>query len=376
VSAFPYRLSWLVPALASIVLPAAAADTLVIIGTHSSGPGRGFSLAHFAAENGALTQPRFDGEAVAPSFFVVAADGRHLYACNSVRRGGLSAYAIDARSGRIDLLNRVDSGGAEPCYVSLDQTGRYALITNYDSGSVAVFALQPDGRVGARTAFEVHAGRGADPARQTRAHPHSIVVDPGNRFALAADLGADRIYIYRFNAKTGSLAPNDPPFAATPPGFGPRHLKFHPNGRWAYVTGEIENAVIGFHWDSNRGILSRFQSVSTLPPGFRGPNTAAEIVIHPTGKFLYVSNRGANTLAAFSIDPDTGRLAMIESVSSHGRMPRNMALDPAGRWLLATNYEGDNAAVFRIDARTGVLTLAGPPVSVRSPFGVRFLAVR
>jgi 6-phosphogluconolactonase len=375
VSASRYRLIRFVLGSATAVVPAAAAETLVIIGTHAAGPGRGFSLAHFEPGNGALTAPRFDAEAVAPSFFVVAPDGRHLYACNSVRQGGLSSYAIDARTGRIRLLNRVASGGAEPCYVSLDQTGRYALVANYDSGSVAVFALERDGRVGARTAFALHTGRSADPLRQTRAHAHSIVVDPGNCFALAADLGSDRIYVYRFDAKTGALAPNDPPFASTPPGFGPRHLTFHPNGRWGYVTGEIGNAVIGFAWNPVRGILRQFQSLSTLPPGFHGPDTAAEIAVRPDGKFLYVSNRGSDTLAAFSIDPDTGRLAMIGSVSSQGRMPRNLAIDPTGQWIVVTNCDADNAAVFRIDPRTGRLALAGPPVSVPYPFGVRFLAV-
>jgi 6-phosphogluconolactonase len=353
--------------------PAPAADALLLIGTHASGPGRGFSAAHFDTDTGVLGAPMPVLDAVAPSYFALASDGRRLYACNSVERGAISAYAVEPATGAMKLLNRVSSGGAEPCYISLDRTGRYALVANYDGGSIAVFAIQPDGRVGRRTAFIRHTGHSVDRRRQARAHPHSIIVDPGNAFALSADLGEDRVYVYRFDAATGALAPNNPAFASFPLGFGPRHLKFHPNGKWVYATAEMGGAVVAFNWDPLRGTLAQIQSVSTLPAGFLGINTTADILVHPGGGFLYASNRGPDTLAAFSIDKDSGRLRRIQTVSTQGHMPRNLAFDPTGRWLIAANHDGNNLAVFRVDGSSGLLTLAGPPVPATFPFGIRFL---
>jgi len=371
-----FRLRLLSFFLAAGVAPSLpAADMYVYFGTHSSGPGIGFSIAHFDTDTGTLTKPRFLTEAVEPAFFVIHPDGQHLYTCNSGSPGGVSAYKIERATGQLTLLNKEPAGGGDPSYICLDHTGRHVLFANYEGGNIAVFALKPDGSLGERTAFVQHTGSSVDPRRQKHAYAHSIIVDPTNRFALVADLGVDRLFVYRFDEKTGSLQPNDPPFAIIRPGSGPRHVKFHPNGRWVYLISEMGCTVTAFHWDSAHGALTEFQTVSTLPADFKGISNCAEIEVHPNGRFLYGSNRGHDSLAVFTIDPDTGRLALLEHVSTQGKTPRNFAFDPTGKWIICTNHGSDNAVVFRVDEATGRLTPAGPPVSVPSPFCERFLPV-
>jgi 6-phosphogluconolactonase len=212
-----------------------------------------------------------------------------------------------------------------------------------------------------------------NPERQTGPHPHSIVVDPGNRFALVPDLGADKVFVYRFNETSGALAPNNPPAAAVAPGSGPRHLAFHPNGRLAYLINELSSTVTAFRWDPERGLLSEFQTVKTLPDGFAGPSAAAEIVVHPNGRFLYASNRGHNSVAVFAIERDSGSLKLVELVPTEGKMPRNLAFDPSGRWLLVANHDSDNAVLFSVDDRTGRLAQHGEPIHAPNPYCIRFL---
>jgi len=249
------------------------------------------------------------------------------------------------------------------------------LAANYDGGNVAVFALDSNGALGDWTAFDQHTGHGINPKRQAEAHPHSIVVDPTNRFALVPDLGLDKVFVYRFDAKSGSLTPNSPPFVSVAPGSGARHIKFHPNGRWAYLINEIASTIIGFDWDPAKGTLAEFQTVSTLPAEFKGSSACSELEIHPNGRFLYGSNRGHDSLAAFAIDPETGRLLLVQIAPSGGKTPRNFAFDPTGKWIVCTNHDSDNAVVFRVDGDTGKLTQAGPPVAVPYPFCERFLPV-
>ena len=363
-------------AVSGLVPPLAAADLYVYLGTHRSGPGIGFSIAHFDTDTGVLTPPRFLVEAVEPAFFTIHPDGRHLYTCNSGAPGGVSAYAIDRATGQLTLLNKELSGGDDASYVCLDQTGRYVFVANYQGGNVAAFALKSDGSIGARTAFAQHTGRSVDPKRQTHAYAHSIIIDPTNRFVLVADLGLDRLFVYRFDAKDGSLQPNDPPFAAVAPGSGPRHVKFHPNGRWVYLINEMGCAITAFNWDTAQGRLTEFQTIPTLPPDFKGTNTCAEVEVHPNGKFLYGSNRGHDSIAIFAIDAASGRLTLVEHVPTQGKWPRNFAFDPSGRWMLVTNHNSDNAVVFRVDEATGHMTRTGEPVPVPFPFCERFLPVR
>jgi 6-phosphogluconolactonase len=352
------------------------ADMLTYFGTQRTGTNAGFSLAHFDTDTGVLTKPEFLLAATAPAFFVIHPDGRHLYTCNAASSGGVSAYEIEPHTGALKFLNRVSSGGAGPCYVSLDQTARFALVANYAGGSIAVFAIQPDGSLGERAAFVQHTGNSVNPQRQTHAYAHSIIVDPSNRFALVDDLGVDKIFVYHFNAQDGSLTPNDPPFAGIRPGSGPRHLAFHPNGRWVYVISEIASTVTAFNWNPANGSLAEFQTISALPENFNGTNTSAEIALHPNGKFLYASNRGDDSLAVFAIDPATGKLGLVERVSCGGRTPRFFTFDPTGKWLLCSNHGSDTTVVFRVDEKTGKLAQIGQPVSVSYPFCERFLPVQ
>ena len=370
-----YRaVSWLAAAAwtALALLPAAAADLTVYFGTHTAGPGKGFSVSHFDTVTGALSKPEFLLETPAPAYYVIAPGGRRLYSCNST--GFVSAYSIDPATAQLKLMNQKPSGGGDPSYISLDQTGHYVFAANYRGGNIAVWALAPDGSLGERTAFVQHTGSSVNPTRQSHAFAHSIRVDPTNRFVLVADLGLDKLFVYKFNVKDGSLTPNDPPFAKSAPGSGARHVVFHPNGRWVYLITEMGSTIMLFDWDTKRGALSEVQTVSTLPKDFQGTSTCAEIQVHPSGKFVYASNRGRDSIAVFSVDAKTGRLTLIQDVPSGGKTPRNFDMDPTAHWLLVTNHGSNTAMVFRIDQETGKLTPTGQSVDVPSPYCPRFLA--
>jgi 6-phosphogluconolactonase len=360
--------------LALSVVSAVAEELTVYFGTHTAAPGKGFSVSHFNTESGMLTKPEFLLETPAPAYYVIAPGGRRLYSCNST--GFISAYSIDPATAQLKLINQVPSGGGDPSYISLDRTSHFVLVANYEGGNIGVWALKPDGSLGERTAFVQHMGSSVNPLRQTHAYAHSIIVDPSNRFALVADLGLDKLFVYKFNVKDGSLAPNDPPFVKVTPGAGARHVIFHPNGKWVYLISEMGSRIFLFNWDGGPGTLTEVQSVSTLPPDFHGVSTCAEIKVHPNGKFLYASNRGHDSIAAFSIDAKTGRLTPIQHVPSGGKTPRNFDFDPAARWLLVTNHGSNTAMVFRINRKTGLLIPTGNPVDVPYPFCPRFLTVQ
>jgi 6-phosphogluconolactonase len=304
---------------------------------------------------------------------------RFLYAANEIanfggqKSGAVSAFAIDRGTGKLTFLNQVSSRGAGPCYVSLDKTGRFVLVANYDGGSVAVFPVHQDGRLGEASAFVQHQGHGVNPERQEGPHAHSIALSPDNRFALAADLGLDELLVYRFDAKRGSLAANQPPFAKVPAGAGPRHFDFSPGGKFVYVINEMGNTITTFSYNAARGELRELQSVSTLPKDFKGENTTAEVQVHPSGKFLYGSNRGHDSIAVFAIDAGTGKLTPVEITLTQGKEPRNFAIDPTGEYLFAANQNSNNIAVFRIDSQTGHLTPTGQVLEAPSPVCVTFV---
>jgi 6-phosphogluconolactonase len=360
---------------------ARAQDSWVLLGTHVGGAGHGFSVARFDSETGLLGFPHFLAEADAPGYFVLDSTGRHLYATvsentyNGEPTGAVSAYSIDPATARLTLLNQVPSSSANPAFVNLDATGHTLFVANYTGGTVAAFAIKPDGSIGERTAFIKYVGHGTDPDRQSQPHPHSIRVDPTNHFVLVPDLGLDQVHVYRFDPVLGTLTPNDPPFAELPPGSGPRHMVFSADGRFAYVISELASTVTVFSWDSARGKLSALQRVSTLSDDYKAPSTAAEVRLDPTGRFLYASNRGANTLAVFSVNADSGQLTPVEQVATEGKFPRNFEFDPTGRWLIVSNHDSENVVVFAIDSATGKLTEHQPPVSVPYPFAVRFVPI-
>lgn len=333
----------------------------------------GVAVAEFDPGSGALAAPRMIMEMRDPSHFTLAADGRRLYMCNAGTPGGVSAFAVeDQDTGALKFLNYRESRGRGPSYISLDKTGRYVLDANYGGGYVEIYSLAADGSLDRQTAFVQHAGSSVHP-RQDKPYAHWIRTDPGNRFALVADLGTDKIVVYRFDATTGKLAPNEPAFAKLNPGSGPRHLAFHPNGKWLYAVQELSNEVVAFKWDANKGELTQFQQVKTLPADFAGQNTAAEIAVRHDGRFLYTTNRGHDSLVVFSIDANSGELTLVQRVPSRGKVPRYFTFDPAEKWLIVSNQEGGNVAVFSVDGSSGELQPVGEPVELPKPMALAFL---
>jgi 6-phosphogluconolactonase len=289
----------------------------------------------------------------------------------------VSAYSVADAGRSLTLLNKVSSEGGDPSYVSLDKTGKYLFDANYQGGSIIAWALKPDGSIGDRTAFVQHTGSGTDPVRQKHPYAHSIIVDPTNRFVLTADLGLDKLFVYKFDVKDGSLTPSDPPFVSVDPGLGARHVVFHPNGRWVYLDTEMGSKIVFFHWDSAKGTLTQQQEVSMLAADFKGESAASEMRVSADGRFIYGANRyaaGDGDLVVFAVNQKTGELTAIQHVPSGGVTPRNFDFDPTGRWLLVTNHGSNTAMVFQIDRKAGTLTPVGEPVSVPYPFSPRFLA--
>jgi 6-phosphogluconolactonase len=375
---------------ASMGLAAADGQYLVYVGTytnwealeppHRTPPGarsEGIYVFRFDSASGKLEPLGLAAAAENPTFLNFSPDGRFLYAANELYRfddqasGAVSAFSVDRASGKLAFLNQVAARGTGTCYVRTDQTGKFLLLANYGSGSVAVAPVKPGGSLGAVASFVQQSGSGPSP-RQAGPHAHSFNPTPDNRYAVAADLGADKLFVYRFDAATGSLAAANPPSLALKAGAGPRHLSFHPNGRFAYALNEIGSTVTVLAYNPARGAFRELQTVSTLPAGFQGNNTAAEVLVHPSGKFLYASNRGHNSIAVFAID-GKGLLQPLAYVSSQGRTPRGYSLDSEGRWLIAANKDTHNIAVFRIDPSTGIPAATGQSLEVRSPVCVRFL---
>jgi 6-phosphogluconolactonase len=377
-------LQWL---LLLALVPASAAQEspknkyLLFVGTYTEKESKGIYAFRFNASSPELAPLGLAAETHNPSFLAIDPTRHFLYTVNEVANykgassGVVISFAINRVTGKLSLLNEVPSRGADPCYITFDKTGKFALVANYTGGNVAVFPLQPDGRVGEASAFVQHTGSSVDKARQEGPHAHWIETTPDNRFAIAVDLGLDELLIYRFHANTGSLTPNRPPYAKLGPGAGPRHLAFHPNGRFAYVVNELQSTITAFSFGSDHGTLRKLKTVTTLPKGFTGTNDTAEINVHPSGKFLFASNRGQDSIAVFAIDNHTGALALVDHFPTQGKTPRNFEIDPTGKLLFVANQDSNNIVVFRIDLTTGRLTPTGQTLSVPSPVCLRFMAV-
>jgi len=367
--------------LSSAASFSSAQDQLVYFGTHSAGAGLGISVAHFNSQTGVLTYPELVCEAESPAYFIIHPDGKHLYTCNSndFSKGftgrTISAYAIEKPTGKLTFLNRQSSGGDDPSFVYGDATRKYLLTANYVGGGVGVLQLNSDGSLGPVSARITHTGKSIDTIRQTKPYAHSIKTDPTNKFALAADLGLDKLFIYRFHEEDGTLTPNTIPFVQCPAGSGPRHFTFSRDGRYLYLLTEMGSTLLTFAWDPEHGNLTHQQTISTLPSGFTGVNTCAEIDVHPNGKFLYATNRGHDSIVLCAVDSLTGLLSVVEHYSTQGHKPRNFAFDPTGQWIIVTNHASDNAVVFHVDGISGRLMQHGAPVHVPSPFCVRFLSL-
>jgi 6-phosphogluconolactonase len=317
-----------------------------------------------------------------PSFLAVHPNHRFLYAVNEVgnyegqKSGAVSAFAIDKTTGKLTLLNQVASGGADPCYIIVDKTGKFVLVANYTGGSIAAFPIKEDGSLDKPSAFIQHTGHGTNPKRQEAPHAHSIDLSPDNRFAIVDDLGLDETLVYKFDSAKGSLTLNDPPFAQANPGAGPRHFALHPTGKFGYVINEMGSTVSVFQYDAANGVLHPLQTISTIPKSFTALNESAEIEVHPSGKFLYASNRGHDSIAIFAIDPNKGTLTLIDYVPTRGESPRNFAIDPTGQLLFAENEKSDNIVVFSINAQTGRLTPTGKVLDISQPVCIKFVPIK
>jgi len=354
---------------------------LVYIGTYTNGASKGIYCYQLDLASGNLTPMGVTSGVRSPSFLAIHPSRKFLYAVSERgdaaqgEAGGISAFALNPANGELAPLNQQSSGGAGPCHLVVDSAGKNVLAANYGGGSVVVLPIAEDGSLREASALIQHQGSSVHPQRQAGPHAHSINLDAGNRFAFAADLGLDKVLVYRFDAAQGKLAPHDPPAAAVAPGAGPRHFAFHPSGRFAYVINEMQSTVTAFSYDADRGVLTDVQTVSTLPQGFDGRNSTAEVQVHPSGKFLYGSNRGHDSLAIFSIDPSTGRLTPVGHQPTGGKTPRNFGIDPTGGYLLAANQATDTVVVFRVDQQTGKLEPTGVKIDVPSPVCVKMVPI-
>lgn len=357
---------------------------LVYFGTYTREASQGIYRSEFDAAQADLSAPALAARASSPTFLATDPARRFLYASGELLLdpkpaqplGGATGFALERSTGALRLLNLEATGGGNTVHVAVDATGRTLAIANYHAGYVAALPIRGDGRLGPRSAFFSHAGRaplGPNHERQDKPHAHCVIISPDNRFVFSCDLGQDRVYSYRLKAEQAALEPNDPPMVAAVPGSGPRHGIFSPDGRFLYVANELNGTVSQYAYDAARGALALGPSYSTLPADFSGQNTVGEICLHPNGRFVYVSNRGHESIAVFARDSSSGRLERIAIVPCGGRHPRNFALDPAGHWLLCANKDTNNVVVFSVDPASGLIAPTGRAITVPEVVCVLFV---
>ncbi|MBP88864.1 MAG: 6-phosphogluconolactonase [Planctomycetaceae bacterium] len=375
-------LRYLFPLLVATTLYTTACDTaagesLVFISAFAIGDEGAIHAYRLDETSGELTLVHRTTDVENPFFLALSPDQRYLYSIHAKTFGGkeheqVAAYALAERTGKLKLLNRQSARGTAACYLDVDASGKAVLVANYSTGSVASLPVQQDGSLGKAASFIQHAGSSVNPGRQEGPHAHCIVVSPDNRFVYAADLGLDQVLGYRLNATGAKITANRQPFVRTLPGAGPRHLTFHPNGKHVYVINELHNSVSLFDYDSETGILIERQTTSTLPDDFDGTSHCADLKITPNGRFLYGTNRGHDSIAAYSLDDD-GQLSLIAIKPSLGKGPQNLAITPTGELLICANMPSNNVAVFRIDRETGNLKAAGEPIAIPKPSCIMLL---
>lgn len=348
----------------------------VYVGAYTERPGGkadGISVYRFDPESGSLELVQVTAGVRNPSFLALDSGQRFLYAVNELADGAVSAFARDSETGELSFVNSQASHGADPCYISVDASGRHVLVANYSSGSVAALPIASDGSLEPASSVVQHGGSGVIPKRQEGPHAHMIGSSPEGRFVLATDLGTDQILIYRLNHSTGTLQPNDlgPASVDAEPGSGPRHFAFGKGGDSLNVINELNSTITVHAFDRERGDLRPVQSLSTLPAGFDGESTCAEVVVSPDGRFVYGSNRGHDSIAIFAVGGD-GLLTHAGHESTQGKSPRGFAISPDGAWLLAGNQRSDTIACFRRDQDSGLLKSTGRLVESPSPVAIRF----
>lgn len=361
----------LLATMISASFPGVAAEAPFYVGCYTKPDGaKGIYHYKLNLENGQISGGTLVAEAKDPTFLAVHPNGDFLYAANEINGGAVSAYTIEA-DGTLKPINQQPAKGDGTCHLTVDGSGKFVLAANYGSGSIVALPLKENGALGEPSAFIQHTGSSANAARQKGPHAHAIYADANEKFVYACDLGLDKVLIYRLGEK-GTLTPANPPHAELPPGSGPRHLAFHPNGGYAYVINEMLNTISVFKHDEETGALESIQLVSTLPADFKGNNSTAEIFVHPNGRFVYGSNRGHDSIAVFAVNEQTGQLKAIDHTPTGGKTPRNFAIDPTGMWLIAANQDTNNFGVFKIDPATGKLTATPHSVPLGAPVCVIF----
>jgi 6-phosphogluconolactonase len=355
------------------------------VGTYTDADSKGIYGYRFDAETGRLAPLGVAAEVVNPSFVITDRAHRHLYAVTEMTERGpdpyktngyISSFSIDSKTGSLTFLNKVSSGGGGPCHLVVDRSGKILFVANYGSGNVASFAIEPDGRIGVMTGQDQQSGSSIDPKRQQGPHAHAVVLSPDNRFLFVPDLGLDRILIYRVDEAKRSFTPNNPSYVSVKPGLGPRHFLFGAEARFAYAVCEMGSSVVAFSYDDQSGRLGPVQTISTLPPDFSGEDNSAEIQSSPSGHFLYVSNRGNDSIAVFQVDMRTGLLNKVQIVPTQGKIPRNFVIDPTGRYLLVANQNSNNIVVFAINPDSGQLTPTTQVTNVPSPVSILFVSAQ
>lgn len=378
-------LGWVVAlaAFGSSMFAAEPSQHWTYFGTYTGAKSKGIYVAKFDSKTGKLGEPQLAAEMTNPTFLAVHPNKRFLYAVGEFgtfagkKSGSIAAFAVDAATGMLTPLNEQPSGGPGPCHVFIDPTGKAALAANYGGGSVTAVPIKEGGSLAEPASFIQHSGgSGVSKGRQEGPHGHCIISDPANKFVLACDLGLDQVLIYKFNPDRATLVPNEPAFGATSPGAGPRHLAFHPNGKFIYVINELDCTMTTFSWDGSRGALAAIQTVSTLPGAKERGFSTAEVEVHPSGKWVYGSNRGHDSISVFAVDQATGTLTRTQTESTQGKTPRHFALAPGGRFLLAENQGSDSVVVFSVDASNGQLKATDDKITVGAPVCAVFVPVK
>lgn len=373
-------------ALAAMVLAVAAPakEYYVFFGTYTNELSRGIYVSRLDADTGKLSAPELAAATPSPCYLAVSPDEKFLYAANSVKTfsdyavqngGAVSAFAVDKKSGQLAQLNQKSSGGTGPCHVSVDATGKVLFVANYGDGSFKLFSIATNGAIGENSNRAQRTGRSVNTNRQNSAHAHFIGADPSDKFALVCDLGTDEIIAYPFDAATARFHVNKLKRGVVPAGAGARHLAFSHDGKFVHVVNEMACTVTTFAWDAASGKLDLLETVSALPPGVALQNnfTAAEILVHPSGKFVYATVRGHDSVGVFAANARTGLLTFLQNVSAGGQVPRGLGIDPTGRWLIAANQKSDSAVEFAIDTETGKLSATGQVLRIGSPVDVKFV---
>ncbi|HVS39622.1 MAG TPA: lactonase family protein [Gemmataceae bacterium] len=381
---FALAFSLCIPA-AALAESAVAAPTpktyWVYIGTYTGkdSSSKGIYRFDLDAATGRLSNKTLAAESASPSYLAVAPSGKFLYSVNEVpggKFGAISAFALDPKTGGLTFLNQQSSVGSGPCHLIVDKEGKHVLAANYGSGSTIVLPIDEKGSIrDYATDFVQHTGKSVDPARQEGPHAHCVALDAANRFAFVCDLGLDKVLVYKYDAEKGKITPNEPPAADLAPGSGPRHIAFTPDYKYAYVVNELNLTITGFRYDADHGSLKEIQTQSTLPKGTPPSDkySCAEVVVHPSGKFVYATNRGQDTIATFAIDAKTGELTPVGWQGDGIKVPRGFNVDPSGTWAVAANQDGDSIVVFAIDPKTGELKTTGVKADVGKPVDVRII---